>query len=139
MKWYLQLDDASNLDPHLATYETSNNEEQHTEALLQPSIFSDVLKFKKVKKAFKKENENNEEQNKTSDVKNVKAKVDSRRKKWNKEYQDFMLEEWRKKRGFTWNQPQTETNRSTENRYNDVRIFACVRFNKCAVLYTHAS
>merc|ERR1712241_1354510 len=90
-------DDASNLDPHLVTYETSNNEEQHTEALLQPSIFSDVLKFKKVKKAFKKQNDNNGD--KISDVKNVKAKVDCQRKNWNKEHQDLMLEEWRKKRG----------------------------------------
>ena len=135
----------------MVTYETSNNEEKHTE----PSIFSDVLKFKKVKEkidtsnpdqklvsseAFNKQNENDEEKNKASNVKKVTAKVDCRRKNWSKEQQDLMLEEWRKQRGFKWDQTQKETNivRHTDNRYN-VRIFACVRFNKCAVLYTHAS
>lgn len=80
-----------------------------------------------------------EQDKKTSKVKKIQAKVDSRRKKWSKKQHNLMFEEWRNQRGFKWDQNKTETKKAlpNNNRYQ-VRIYACIRFNKCAVLYTHA-
>ena len=73
----------------------------------------------------------------TCKVKKVRAKVDCGKRNWNKEKQNKRLLEWRMQRGFKWNQKQKETkNKIKENRYT-IRVFACIRFNKCTVLYTH--
>ena len=69
--------------------------------------------------------------------KKIKAKVDCRRR--NNHFELF--EEWRIQRASgmeKWNQKQTlATNDNTKD--VNVRIFACIIFNKCTVLYTHAN
>ena len=105
-------DKSSNLDPKLVSFETSS-----------------------------KHYENDDEEDKISKVKKVRAKVDSRRKQWSKKQQYLMFEEWRKQRGFKWDQTKKGRESVSPTNYNryDVRIFTCIKFNKCAVLYTHAS
>ena len=97
-----------------------------------------------ITKSVNKQIENNQDNNVLFEAspmdhsKKVFAKVDCGRYKewWNKEYQNKRFEEWRKQRGFKWSQKQNKSN-SVHHKDNQLRIFSCLRFNKCAVLYTH--